>query len=339
MKRKIVIAGYPQTQHVGAHFLYAARSLGLKAKLCDISKAYKAGLLKTKINWWLRGHLPARLRQFSKEALKICMEFKPKWILCTGLTPIDAETLRKIGKLGIWRISYLTDDPWNPAHRALWFMKAIAFYDHIFTPRRANMNDLERWGCRRVSYLPFAYAPRKHFRELPAATKNKSGFGHDVIFAGGADKDRISYISSIIRSNFKLGLYGGYWERYSQTKNYTGGEIDMETLRKAINGSRIALGFVRRANRDGNAMRTFEIPAIGTCMLTKDTLEHREIFGKEGENVLYFKNEDEMIRKIKFLLNNPVKREQLADNAHNLIVKGSHTYKDRLFTMITEDEN
>ena len=336
MKHKIIIVGYPQAHHVGSHFLYAARSLELEPKLCDMSKAYKTGLIKKKVNWWLRGHLPARLRQFSKEILKECMEFEPNWILCTGLTPIDEETLEQIGKLGIWRMNYLTDDPWNPAHRAPWFMKAMPFYDHIFTPRKANINDLMKHGCRRVSYLPFAYAPRKHFKELPAASKDNAGFGHDVIFAGAADKNRISYISSIIRAGFKLGLYGIYWERYPLTKQYASGEVDVETFRKAINGSRIALGLVRRANRDGNAMRTFEIPAIGTCMLTEDTREHRDIFGKDGENVLYFKNEDEMIKKIKFLLNNPIKREQLADNAHNLIVKGSHAYRDRLLTMLNE---
>ena len=49
-------------------------------------------------------------------------------------------------------------------------------------------------------------------------------------------------------------------------------------------------------------MRTFEVPAIGACMLTEDTEEHREIFGKEGDAVLYFRTMNEMVSQLRFLL-------------------------------------
>ena len=81
-------------------------------------------------------------------------------------------------------------------------------------------------------------------------------------------------------------------------------------------------------------MRTFEIPAIGACMLTEDTEEHREIFGEDGKAVVYFKSVDQMLEKTKFLLNNESERRRLAREANHLIVSGKHTYKDRLVTML-----
>ena len=38
-------------------------------------------------------------------------------------------------------------------------------------------------------------------------------------------------------------------------------------------------------------MRSFEIAAVGGCLLAQDIDEHREIFGSEGEAVVYFRRE------------------------------------------------
>jgi spore maturation protein CgeB len=77
-------------------------------------------------------------------------------------------------------------------------------------------------------------------------------------------------------------------------------------------------------------MRTFEVPASGGCMLAEDTGEHRDIFGPEGESVLYFQNEPEMVAKARWLLDRPEERRRLAQAAHAKIEGGRHTYRDRL---------
>jgi spore maturation protein CgeB len=155
------------------------------------------------------------------------------------------------------------------------------------------------------------------------------------MFAGGADQDRIPYISALIEARFDIDLYGSYWERYSKTKLHTKGQANVSTLRNAIQSAKIALCIVRRANRDGHCMRTFEVPAIGTCMLTEDTAEHREIFGQEGDAVVYFNNLAEMVQKTSWLLGHDEERKRLAENAHLLITNGKNTYQDRLSTIFS----
>ena len=207
-------------------------------------------------------------------------------------------------------------------------------YDHIFSPRRANMEDLRRSGCRQVSYLPFAYAPELHFAEPPVTDAEKERFTADAVFAGGADSDRVPYMVALARAGLNVALYGGYWTRFPETKAYSRGQADPRTLRKAIGGAKIALCLVRRANRDGHSMRTFEVPAIGACMLVEDTEDHREIFGEEGKAVVYFNNIDRMIEKARWLRESDDERQRLARSLHKLITSGKHTYRDRLTSML-----
>lgn len=332
--QQLLIVGNPNEIHVGAHLLHAAQSLRLPVQLCDVNNAYAAYWLVAKYNWWIYGHRPASLTKFSTQVIEHCEQFRPQWLLSTGICPLAEWALTKIGQLGVRRINFLTDDPWNPVHRASWFMKALPLYDQVFSPRKANLIDLQHLGCREISFLPFAYAPELHYPEIVSEEDEKRHFAADVVFAGGADTDRVDYLVALIRTGFNVALYGGYWNRCAGTKAVWRGHADPPTLRKAINGAKVALCLVRRANRDGHVMRTFEVPAVGTCMLTEDTQEHREIFGEEGQAVVYFRTKSEMVEKLRWLLDHDDERKRLAAAAHVLITNGRNTYKDRLISML-----
>ena len=156
----------------------------------------------------------------------------------------------------------------------------------------------------------------------------------DVLFVGGADRDRVPIIEELATAGLNLGLHGGYWERYRSLKPLHLGHAAPSTIRSATRIVPINLCLVRRANRDGHVMRTFEIPAIGGFMLAEDTVEHREILGVEGECVLYFRSTSEAIDKARWVLRNPVERQRMAKAAHDRIVSGRNTYKDRLEQML-----
>ena len=96
-----------------------------------------------------------------------------------------------------------------------WFLQAVPQYDTVFTPRRANMRDLKDAGCPRVEFLPFAYNPRVHFPDTSAPARAPTS---DVMFAGGADADRVPYLAVLIKAGLDVQLYGGYWERYAETR-------------------------------------------------------------------------------------------------------------------------
>lgn len=328
----VVIVGNAGGSNIGQSLADAAQELNVECVFLNALEAFNAPKAFKVMLWRLFGKRPPHLVRFSRQVARVCLQAKPTLLLTTGLAPLSMESLSRIGEMGIIRVNFLTDDPWNPAHSAQWFFRALLQYEAVFSPRQANLTDLQKLGVSHTHYLPFGYDP-KLFHPQPLDCRN-SDPRWDIVFAGTGDSDRIPFIHALIKSGLNVGLYGAYWERYSETKSHSHGQASPTKLRQLLINSKVALCLVRRANRDGNVMRSFEVPATGACMLTEDTLEHREIFGADGEAVVYFRTIAEMVERAKWLLQNDEERLRLAQTAHRLVVNGRHTYKDRLITIL-----
>src|SRR5271166_2899565 len=125
---RLILVGNPDPVHVGAHLYQGAVDSGFTISFLNSEEAFRAPALIAKMNWWIRGRRPTHLREFSEKILRTCREFQPDFLLSTGVAPISAGALQAIGRLGIRRLNYLTDDPWNPHHRAPWFMRSLSHY-------------------------------------------------------------------------------------------------------------------------------------------------------------------------------------------------------------------
>lgn len=335
MAHRLIIVGYPEVNHIGAWLFHAAQRLGLDAQLCDANRAFGRSQLLKRLNWHLRGHRPTFLDEFGAYVLETCHTFKPDYLLVTGITPPGANVLRAIQQMGITTINYLTDDPWNKAQASEWFFKALPHYAAVYSPRRANLHDLRNLVAQ-VEYLPFAYDPLHHYPEAPT-DEMRAKLQCDVLFYGGADQDRISYIEALVDAGISVHIYGGYWKHFSKTQGSWRGVADYQTLRWAVSSASLTLCLVRRANRDGHVMRSFEAPAMGACLLAEATDEHHEMFGDDGVAVAYFQTEQELVARTQALLKDEALRGRLAQNAHQHITQHPNTYQDRLRTMLGMD--
>jgi hypothetical protein len=331
---RLLLVGNRGEFHVGAHLYQAAGQLGYTVHFCNSESAFDGRDWWRKLNWHLRDHRPPRLRKFGSFLVRTCTDFGATCLLSTGIAPIEKATLQRFSELGVQRINFLTDDPWNQVHYAPWFLKALPLYDQVFSPRRANLEDLRRAGCRNVTYLPFGYAPDVHFFDPPPTAQETRRLAADVIFAGGADHDRVTWIRALIDAGFSMALYGGYWDRLPHTKKWDRGIAGIQEIRRAVAAAKVALCLVRRANRDGHAMRTFELAAMGACILAEDTAEHREILGEDGQGAVYFRSCPEMIEKTRWLLEHESERQRLAIYARERLSAGRNTYADRLVAML-----
>lgn len=323
---RLLIVGNPEPFHIGAHLRDAADELGIAAMICDVRAAFAAPALERKLVWHLLNKRPPRLDDFNVQVLNTCRQFQPTHLLATGIAPLTEATLTNLNAQGIRILNFLTDDPWNATQRAEWFLHTLPDYNAVFTPRRANVADLRSAGCKRVEYCAFAYNPRVHFID----TGNDTGLSSDVLFAGGADADRLPYAAALLREHLQVRLYGGYWDRYAETRAAYYGHADLDTLRRAVRQSRVCLNLVRRANRDGHVMRSYEAPAMGGCLLTEATDDHRELFGPEGEAVLYFGTPAEAVAQTKRLCDDDTLRARLRQAVHERVTRGRNTYADRL---------
>jgi len=328
---RLLIVGFSQAGHMGSYLGSAAKQLGIDYDVVDAANAEARSRIGRNFYWHLCDKRPARLRRFGARVVDTCVSTRRDVVLTTGRSPLNRWHIERLRGLGIKVINYSTDDPWNPAQRAEWFLAALPAYDAVFTPRHANFDNFRRCGVRAVYYLPFAHDPEIHRpwpKDAPASAPS------DIIFVGGCDADRLPLVNALIDQGLQLALFGGYWDRYSKTRALWRGIADQNAIRSASAAARICLCLVRHANRDAHTMRSFEAAAIGGCILAEDTADHRELFGPNDYAVRYFKNIPEMVQQAQCLIADPDARQRLSFQLRDTFERRKHTYANRLATML-----
>ncbi len=328
--RRVVFIAYDAEGHVGHHLMQAADKMRIPYRVMSPALAFDAPWLVSKVNWHLRGHRPSRLEEFGRRAAEVARSIQATHVVATGIAPLPTHTIRTFRTMGLRVVNWLTDDPWNAAHKAPWFVETIPEYDVVFTPRAAVIDDLRKAGARSVEMMPFAYCHACHF----AAKKYEER--SSVSFVGGADDDRVRYIRALTQGGVKVELYGGYWDRQRGLSDAARGFVDTAGYRAVVAGTALSLCLVREANRDSHVMRSYELPAMRACILAQDTADHRELYGPEGETVRYFAGALDIAAKAQELLRDHAERERLAVAVHSRVVRPENSYYARLERMLAE---
>ena len=320
--------------HVGAFFRKALQSLGQPHVAVDQTARDPAGWppIVRKVAGRLMGRRPLGFWRFNRDILDAAQSLRPEVVLVTGSAPVAGATLRELKKqMGAVLVNYATDDPFNSLASPRWVAANIPLYDLYACTKRAIMEDVRLAGCRQVAFVPFGYEPSLHFPERFESAEESERFSSDVVFIGGADRDRYPYFEALVRviPSLRLHLHGADWNRNSTFAPYRRGCAFGRDYRLAMAGTKIAPCLVRRANRDGHVMRSFEVPACGAFMLAERTAEHQEFF-REGEEVSYFGSPGEFAEKVRYYLNHDDERQRMAEAAHRKVTSGNHTYADRL---------
>jgi hypothetical protein len=281
------------------------------------------------------GRRPLHYQKFNKELIERARSFRPDVVLMVKGAAVAPSTLRELRSMGRpYLVNFATDDPFNPATNTPAILQGLELYDLVCSPRRAAMADIARASGGRVEYVRFGYKPTVHFPEPPSSSE-RSRFETDVTFIGGADADRVPFFEHLTRSapDVRLALYGGGWDSHQDLRRHYRGFALGEGFRNAIGAASISINLVRRANRDGHVMRTFEVPACGGFMLAERTEEHQELF-TEDEHVGFFDDANELAEKVAHYLSEPDRTRAMAADCHQLVVTAGHTYKDRLLEII-----
>ena len=331
---RVLIIGINRPTHVGRHLFRAASALGWQVEVSDIGPAYEAPIWIRRAFWHLLGRRPPRLKSYSSSVLRHCQQFRPELVLGTGIVPVTSLDLEAMRRMHIPVANFLVDDPWNPVHHAPWFMRALPHYSHVFTPRHANEPELRSLRGPEVSWLPFAHAPEDHHPPREVTEDDHRRWGHRAAFIGGADADRVAAVRALLRAGVPVSLWGGYWKEHPDLAPHAQGHADEEQCRRIVASAGVNLCLVRRANRDGHSMRSYELPAIGGCLAVEDTEDHRALFGVDGGAAVYFSGLEDLPAVCQRLLALPEQaRAAMRQLARERVTAGAHTYADRLQTI------
>lgn len=232
-------------------------------------------------------------------------------------------------------VFYSEDDMYAKHNQSAYFRRCLPFYDIVFTTKSYNAEELPGIGAQRVVFVNKAYDQATH-RPLPVTKEEKQQLGADVIFIGSFEQDRAQQMMHLAENDVPVRVWGACWEAWiGRHPNLTveGRPVYESDYVKALCASKIALCFLRKANRDLQTDRTMEIPACGTFMLGERTQEHLRLF-KEGKEAEFFDTKGELLEKVEYYLQHDEERERIARAGRRRCVKSGYSHHDRLEYML-----
>jgi len=262
--------------------------------------------------------------------------FRPEIVIILKGLHIDREAVQAMRKLGSWVVNINHDDFFsqNRNNRSSIQRKAIPAYDRIFATREVNVAEVRLLNPN-VEFFPFAYYPKIH-KVVPIPIAQRKEWESDVVFVGTWERARAGLLDQLIsKVPARYAIFGSQWETTKLNsplrKAFRGGEVALEQMAMALGGAKIALGFLRKENRDDYTQRTFEIPACGGMLLGERTSRQQSWF-KEGIEAEYFDPESpqQLCDKVRSLLEESGKREQIREAGRRALLRQKHTYCDRL---------
>lgn len=184
--------------------------------------------------------------------------------------------------------------------------------DNIFTPQKKSVNQFIESKNNNVFWLPFA-ADDSHFMRIPLRRY------YDIGFVG-------TYNDTPYQEERKKLLLNLYKRYNLHPINYV-----MPNDMRLIYGS-CKLGWNKSIKGELN-MRSFEIPASGTAMITDEQDGLMDIF--DSNDLIIYSNESDLYTKLNYYLSYLRKDDYIskAKKAYKK-VEANHKYSDRVKTML-----
>jgi spore maturation protein CgeB len=312
---------------------------------------------------WLKRQAQRRLQcgsvvaEINRSVLERAREFRPNLVWAEKQEFLGAETIEQMGKLDA-RCVHFTPDPyfsldWKRTHL---MDAAMGAFDVLVYCKSYEKKQYEMLG-KPVVYMPLGYCDEVH-RPLQS---EDAQWNCAVGFLGGWEPRRERLLHSIAATGVDLKIWGGYWDflrdgkwtlrrhmilrqlsggdcfRFHRdeflARAHQGGEVYEDDYARALTGSRIGIGFLRKVCPDQHTTRTFEIPACGSLLLADRTSEHQEFF-EEGNEAEFFASTEELVDKVRFYCSNESARKRVAEGGLRRCTDGNYAYVHRLRTVL-----
>ena len=187
----------------------------------------------------------------------------------------------------------------------------------------------------KVSLLRSYYLKDSNFYIEKLNTKK---YECDVIFIGHYEDDgRDEAIKLLIENNIDVKLYGTLWNnsKYFEFFQEKLGKIVplYEDYNLGLNSAKIALVFLSKKNNDTYTRRCFEISATKTMMMSEYTDDLNSVF-EQGKEAEYFKDKEELLKKVKYYLENEEKVNKIGENSYQRLMKDGHEVVNRCMEVL-----
>jgi spore maturation protein CgeB len=311
----------------------------------------RAPWLRRQVQRWLqRGSV---VDEINRLVLDRSRKFLPDLVWAEKQQFLYAETIQELRKLGAKAVHF-TPDPYFSLDwkRTRLMDEAMPAFDALVYCKSYEREQYEGIG-RPTVYMPLGYCDEVH---RPLASDDAC-WRCAIGFLGGWEPRRERFLHAVAAAGVEVKIWGGYWEFLRDGKwtprrhlilrqlagkdrfrfhcdellsrAHQGGEVYADDYARALTGSRIGIGFLRKACPDQHTTRTFEIPACGSLLLADRTEEHLEFF-EEGKEAEFFGSCEELVDKVKFYCSNESARKRVADHGYKRCKEGGYAYVYRV---------
>jgi hypothetical protein len=312
---------------------------------------------------WLKRQVQRRLQrgsvvdEINRCVLERAREFRPNLVWAEKQEFLHAETIEELRKLDARCVHFTPDPYFSLEWKRTWLMdRAMGAFDALVYCKSYERKQYEMLG-KPIVYMPLGYCDEVH---RPLLSKD-ARWNCAVGFLGGWEPRRERLLHAVAAAGVDVKIWGGYWDFVRDGKwtlrqyiilrqlaggdsfrfhsdellarAYQGGEVYEDDYARALTGSKIGLGFLRKVCPDQHTTRSFEIPACGSMLLADRTQEHQEFF-EEGKEAEFFASSEELLEKTKFYCSNESARKRIAEGGYKRCREGKYSYMHRLSTAL-----
>jgi hypothetical protein len=335
-RSKILIVGTINSFCLETSYSSAAIALGYEVTRFDpsleVTKHIKLGKVGRAIHSFL--NVDAWIRKMNRELVVKIKNERPDVILLIGAGKIYFGTVATIKViLPTAKIAWIwPDTPMNLTTNNLSYGSLL---DLTATYSKDTVPIFRSLGFKNVHWIPLAGDLALHSNDVP---KSES-FECDISFVGmwRPERERIMKVINDHFGNLKFEIHGVYWKRNCTDKKllkkWKSEGFYAKELSHHFNKSRININIIDDTNYPAANMRFFEIPTSGGLQLCSACPELESEF-KDKVDILYYSNEQDLIDKINWIMDNTKLVDQIRYSAQ-LKIKESHNYVSRLSKIIS----
>jgi len=322
---RIGVIGRLEPDMFAANIIEAARDAGhVAVPLSPLQASHRLKMFQGREA--LAGQAGPRLEQRSQRRIvRAAAQAACELVISTDgrLAPESVAALRRDGA----RVALWFPDSIGNLGRALML---IAPYDALFFHEPHLVNRLRAMLDLPIYYLPQGCNPRHHRPAVPAGTEPY------LVIAGKMYPSRVRLLERLAAKGVPVRVYGGPFPRWigdsSVRRMYAGGPVFTEEKRRVFRSAAGVLNNLNPTAVEGVNLRLFEAAGCGAAVLSEFRRAIPALL-TEGEEILTFRDFDELLVQATRLLAEPGLTARLGDAAARRAHR-EHTIGHRLATIL-----
>ncbi len=254
----------------------------------------------------------------------------PELVWVNGGELVGSLAAHKLRQFAAPVILYNNDDPTGgrDGRRFDSLLAALPAYDLCVVVREPNIDEFRAHGARAIhrvwmSYDEVMHRPFDNIDDIPAAFRSVVAFVGTWMRGEGRDE----FLLTLINHGLDIAIWGDRWQKspsWSKLRaHWRGPALAGRDYVAALQGAKLALGFLSHGNRDLHTRRSVEIPYAGGLLCAERTAEHVAMY-REGEEAVFWNGPAECAEVCRKLVADKVLRERVRKQGMARVRAGSY---------------